>query len=285
METVTAAQVHEYFKDEKLKCFGPIKMTDDEYFAVNAINHSNLKYMKESASKYHFNLLHPRKPSPAMSLGKAIHCAVLEPDVFDATYAIQESFDKRTKAGKEKAAQWAKENEGKTAITQDDFDIIGRVTDTINNDPFFGNLINTPLKEVCFFLRYPKTGHILKCKVDAFHDEKLILVDLKTTDNAQPFSFNADITKYSYLTQAAIYSHIVSVCIHKEIIGFVILAVEKGRDNDMVPYYFDKPDLQAGLGMCEMWLHELKKCEDTNIWPGYERKFRKYNMPEWYINE
>ena len=71
---------------------------------IKALSHSSLKLMKESPSKFKWNMEHPRAQSRAQSLGTLVHKAVLEPDEFEKLYAPMPKFDKRTKAGKAKVA-------------------------------------------------------------------------------------------------------------------------------------------------------------------------------------
>ena len=80
-------------------------MNNEQYHAdTSAISASGLKLFMRSPAHYYAAYLDPnrveRQPTPAMRLGTATHCAILEPTRFNAEYAvIPESIDRRTKEG------------------------------------------------------------------------------------------------------------------------------------------------------------------------------------------
>ena len=54
-----------------------------------------------------------------MQLGSVTHAAILEPDRFQSEFVCAPVLDKRTKAGKEKFAQFEEENKGKVVVHSD----------------------------------------------------------------------------------------------------------------------------------------------------------------------
>lgn len=74
-------------------------MTYQEHPGVNP---SSLKVLwKSSPMHYRYYLTHPRKETPDMLLGTAVHMAVLQPEAFARSYAAKpEGHDGRTTAGK-----------------------------------------------------------------------------------------------------------------------------------------------------------------------------------------
>jgi len=62
-----------------------IKITDEDYFANPAVNHSLLARI--SCPK---KARLPRPDTKALLEGRVIHCAVLEPEAFDARYTDDE---------------------------------------------------------------------------------------------------------------------------------------------------------------------------------------------------
>jgi hypothetical protein len=61
-----------------------------------------------------------------MALGRAFHCALLEPERFAATHVVAEKFDRRTKEGKAKAEAWEAENQGKIPLTPEQAEAVRR---------------------------------------------------------------------------------------------------------------------------------------------------------------
>ena len=82
-------------------------MNNAEYHAdTSAISASGLKLFMRSPAHYYAAYLDPNRvehqPTAAMKLGTATHCAILEPERFNAEYvAMPEGLDRRTTAGKQ----------------------------------------------------------------------------------------------------------------------------------------------------------------------------------------
>jgi exodeoxyribonuclease VIII len=245
------------------------------------VSNSMLRKMKESPAKFKWEMEHPRRSSPAQSLGTAIHAALLEPDVFERTYAAMPKFDRRTKVGKSSAEEWEASNKGKEPLSQDDMDTILRIHARVSDDEFFGQFFGGPYTESSFFAQDQETGLHLRCRCDNMLMDKNIIVDLKTTDCASRYVFNGDITKYGYLTQGAFYMDVVHAATGTRPDAFVIVAVEKSRDCDMQAFFFDDDALKAGRAMYRSWLLKLRECRASNVWPGYPREFIPYKMPSW----
>ena len=83
-------------------------MTNDDYHAdTSAISASGLKLFRRSPAHHYAAYLDPnrieRKPTAAMKLGTATHCAILEPERFNGEYTVvmPEGLDRHTTAGKQ----------------------------------------------------------------------------------------------------------------------------------------------------------------------------------------
>lgn len=261
------------------------KICDEDYWTLPALNHSSIKYIDESPAKYMWQLKHPRPPSPAQRIGQIIHKALLEPFDFDNVYSIQPKFDKRTKKGRELSENWTKDHIGKLPISEDEFSFAEHLINKVEKDSFYKQFFIGDIKEQVFLAYNDKYKLWTKCKVDNFLVSSNVIVDVKTTDNAQPHHFNVDITKYSYLTQAAWYFDIIASVQGKKPDAFVIIAVEKSRDNDMQAYYFDEYDISLGRKIYEGWLDVYVECRKSGNWHGYKRDFIKYKAPEWLLKK
>jgi hypothetical protein len=79
------------------------------------LSYSALKAFAKSPNHYLQYVNREFVETPAMVLGSALHCAVLEPNEYGKRYTIAPKFDRRTKAGKEQAEAWELAADGKTA--------------------------------------------------------------------------------------------------------------------------------------------------------------------------
>lgn len=283
-------------------------VTNEDYHACDALGHSALKPMRESPAKWKWAQDHPFKQTAAQALGTLIHEAVLEPDLFEAKYAVAAAKPKkperpeslkglRRNSKKADCPVIAWENEvlkpweeqckridesvgEKTPISQDDMIVCERIYNTLHRDPFLSKFVGKGIKEQSFFHLDEETDLWLKARPDTWLADSEVIIDLKTCNSAAAWEFNNDITKWSYHTQAALYADVVAAVTGAEP-AVVILAVEKGRDNDVNTFFIDREELALARKIYRSWLTRLRECLDSNSFPGYERKFIKYQMPEW----
>lgn len=75
------------------------KITEKEYNEAPGVRRSALFNMAKSPAHYKWSVDNPAKETPALAFGRALHCCVLEPAVFESTYAVAPSVSKATKAG------------------------------------------------------------------------------------------------------------------------------------------------------------------------------------------
>ena len=72
-----------------------------KYESIKALNWSSLKEVSTSPRAYRWRQDHPRKDTAALTMGPAVHCAILEPAEFAARYIVRPAdIDGRTKAGR-----------------------------------------------------------------------------------------------------------------------------------------------------------------------------------------
>jgi len=262
-----------------------VTIPDNEYFALPAVNNSTLKKMEFSPERFRYEIENPSDRSPAFELGSAIHMAILEPEKFASTYIIQPKFDRRTKIGKEASAAWEAENHGKSSITNDDLEIVKRISDRIKGNEEFAKYFSTGLRESVFTAKDPETGLWLKCKCDNYLPPDLnVIVDLKTTDCAARWVFNSDITRYKYYIQAAFYMDVVTLATGIRPDAFAIIAVEKTRNCDIAKFTFEECDLEIGRKEYRVWLNQLAECLQDDKWPGYDKGWNIWKPARFMID-
>jgi len=258
-----------------------LEISNEVYHACDAMGHSGLRGLRDSPSKYLWNKDNrSQKYSKALDLGAMIHMAVLEPELFEKTHAKMPKFDMRTKVGKAGAADWEQSNKDRVGVKPNDWEMIEKIYESLHHDPFLSKFVGKGLKEKSFFHKDEETGVWLKCRPDNFLIEDGVIIDLKTTESALPWKFNQSIQEYGYDTQAAFYCDVIGKSIGIET-DFIIVAVEKEKDNDVNIFYFDREDRKIASNIYRDWLTKYAKCKQTNVYPGYERKFIKAIMPEW----
>jgi hypothetical protein len=95
----------------------------DTYRALEGVNMSRLKEIRRSPKHYKHALTAPDKETKPLRLGTAAHCAVLEPERYEQTYAVwgerTEGGRLRPRNGKDYDA-FCRHHEGKTILTVDE---------------------------------------------------------------------------------------------------------------------------------------------------------------------
>ena len=89
-------------------------MNFDEYRSIKAVNFSTLKLIRKSPKHYKWNIDHGSEDTTGRSLGRATHCLVLTPELFNEEFSI---YDGKVRKGK----LWDKfeaENQNKTILKE-----------------------------------------------------------------------------------------------------------------------------------------------------------------------
>lgn len=254
---------------------GPHSIDEALYRADPGVNISSLKNMRHTPAKARRRKDYPSKASPAMALGTAIHCAILEPDKFFDRYTIKPDVDARTKAGKEALAAVKGE-----LLTKEDYEGALSIAATIREDPFYRKFVANGVYESSWFAQHELDIRI-KARLDVWLPDLNIIVDIKTTDSADEWQFRRDIVKYHYHSQAAYYMDLVERVQGKPVGGYVILAVETKEDRDVRAFWLDESFIACGRADYREWLSKWYLCEKTGAWPGYERRLHTLVAPDW----
>lgn len=255
------------------------------YFENSRLSRSKLCDLK--VSPYYFWSLNIAKNTkidmPAMKLGRAFHCAVLEPSEWNRLYSVAPKVDKRTKAGKEAYAEFLSSNKEKEIIEDKDYDLIEHLVFEIESyKPALQILHSCDLKEHEYYFNY--RGHDLKAKIDGISTKYNILVDLKTVCNSKSeCGFVSDLLKYSYAEQVFLYStaHEIKTGIRPK---FLILSISKKE-----PYEINISDASKfydyGKYSIDTLIDKYDECIakwglDVNI-PWRDEEITQLEPPKW----
>ncbi|MEI6747368.1 MAG: PD-(D/E)XK nuclease-like domain-containing protein [Methylococcaceae bacterium] len=264
LKTIADAAVHGIRHD----------LTDAEYFAHSAINCSGLKLIS-SKTPLHFKHQQtaPRKETAAMTIGSAVHCAVLEPEHFAQRYIVAPDVDKRTKAGKE---AWAElEASGKVVLSHADFMMVSSIATSVMNHPTASKLLTGGAAEVAVFGEID--GVPAKCKCDYLR-EGVAIIDLKTTDDAGDFS--RSVSKWGYHQQAAWYQDVM-ISIGQPVRAFIFVVVEKSAPYAVATYELSEEWIEIGRQQNQRALSLFKNCTESGKWFGYGEGIEMLSPPAW----
>ena len=244
-------------------------LTNEAYHALKAVSPSQIKVLGRSPLHYWDRFLAPDKekpePTPAMLKGTALHTAVLEPELWDATIAVPpHSFDRRTKAGRELAQEFERESAGKIVLSPEDADEVRRMADAVRKHPAASFLLDMPgRREASYTWTDPATGLECKTRPDWHSEDRRIVVDVKTTRDASRVEFAKSIANLDYHVQAAW---------NQDAIGaeqFLTIAVENARPWAVAVYPASGAMIAAGQRRIEAAMTLLAECHANGRWPGY----------------
>lgn len=251
-------------------------MPDAEYHAESRNGHYMSSHLladfRESPQLYYrkTNGLIEDTESPALALGRAAHCLILEGRMaFNEHYLVAdgpinaktgEPFGKATKAYAEWRAQQSKD-----VISCRDYGFITKLQESVWKSDAATVLLEEGWPEGV--LRAEYCGVPCQIRMDWFSDRHG-LIDLKTCDTLK--WFESDCRRFGYICQLAFYRAII-----REATGVIvpvsIIAVEKNEPFSTGVWEIMPEVLDQAEQINEAALKHYRQCRETGAWPtGYE---------------
>lgn len=263
-------------------------MTEQGYRKHPAISRSELFKISESPEKFKYYREHPEEPTPALVFGQLFHAMALTPETVWEQFAVMPNVDRRTKSGKEAFAEFEAQAEGKTVVSVDMVEQATAMCEALNKNEFVNKLLKGE-KEKPFFWVDEMTGEECKCRTDVLTEvgKNLLIVDLKSTDNAETEAFMRSAIKYGYDLQSAMYSEGVKANTGREPL-FVFIAIEKKPPYAINILQSDKLFIKRGYDVFRELLGIYSECKKTGIWWGYLGRYNQINnlaLPSYLAKE
>lgn len=250
-------------------------LSSQEYHANPALGSTSLKTLAVRTPAHYQWDQHHRVEKKEFDIGTAAHSLILEGD---ATGIVQLDFDSwRTKEAQEaRAAAYA---EGLTPLLQRDFWQVTGMREAVMQHPLARRAFTNHRAEVSVF--WDEDGLDLKCRPDAWRDG--LLIDLKTTVNADPRQFNKTVADFGYHQSHAHYVDGVQAATGEEL-PFVFVLVEKHP-----PYLVSVVELHPlavdmGRRLNTRAKRIYQECTKSGQWPGYPRS-EQIELPLWAASQ
>lgn len=229
----------------------------------------------------------PPRPAPtaAMFGGTLAHCAILEPDAFDARYPPGPEVDTRAAklwkdfaAGLKPHQVGVKPSERAAAFAQ---------ADAVRRVKPLAELLARGQAEVSAYWVDAASGVRCRCRPDWVHPlaSGVILVDVKTAANADPRDFGRSVLNYSYHVQAAFYSDGFAAASGQVVHGFIFAACEKEWPYAAAACMLGEDDLELGRRRYQRNLATYAECMRTGEWPGWGDEVHLLQLPAWANKE
>jgi len=232
---------------------------NEDYHAGVGISSS---YIRRFGQSQLHAIEHKQESSPNLKFGTAAHALIVEG---------QEAFDKEvrvltgspyTKAYKEEKAEY--EEQGFIVLKEDDVNLIQSMKD---NMVYEGNAyLNAKGKVAEASIYWYEDDVLCKCRPDMLcpplkepnSDNKIVIIDYKTTISCEPFSFNKSVKKYGYDMQAAWYRRGLLMAGY-DVEDFVFIAQEKVHPYASKVFRITKEQIDFGWTMMESYLNDYKE--------------------------
>lgn len=241
-----------------------------DYLALQAIGSTSLSWLAVSPLHFKYMSEQPHEETPALSLGTALHMAVLEPERFAQTYVLEPdpisvapgmAKPRATKAYKDAVANL--EATGRQVLRAETFDHVRGMAASIEHHAHAAKILaRLPERELT--LVWERNGRLCRGRADALGDGAV--ADLKTTRSLKDFS-PWTVTKYAYHVQAGHYGDGVQI-LGRAVKHRFFIVVESSAPYDVGVFALDDPAYACGQSECERLFKLLDECERTKRWPG-----------------
>lgn len=261
-------------------------LTFEAYRALPGISITQLKAISVSPKHYAHRLANPLDTKP-LTLGRAAHMAVLEPDRFASHYRVwdqrTEAGDLRPRRGKDweafKAAAFAEDRE---IVSEDEWNKAAAISKAIRSDGRAMKWIGLGQPEVS--MQWIGEGGV-QCKGrpdwlthDAF--ARPTIVGLKTARDIRMRDFGAQATRLGFIAQWAHY-HDGFATIERVEPRMIEIIVESSPPHDIAIYEIPDDVLDLGRSLVRGWFETLDRCLETGEWPGAMPGEVLFSPPKW----
>jgi len=160
------------------------KIPFPEYLALPYMSVSGLKLYDLDPIAYLLSFQKEKdKSTPALDMGKAVHCRILEPEAYLSTVAQAPDISKVSKVGKAYWVEFNKGNEGKVALDKDTVQAIEYMAASVKANPEAMALLDGGKSEMSGIWKDPR-GFTCKMRADSIKIDEyngiIDITDLKT---------------------------------------------------------------------------------------------------------
>lgn len=248
-----------------------------QYLARPEISRSGLALMLRSPA--HFRYAAPATPSRAMTLGSAVHCALLEPSAFADRYVmLRDVQDRRASAYKQAVAEYG---EDYVLISSEADQIEGMIESVGRNRYVSSSLASKGRAELTVIAKDPATGVAVRIRPDWVPEGGPIL-DVKTTVDARAPGFARSVVRYGYHMQDAFYRDAWTWATG-DVLPLDFLAIEKEPPYACRTYMLDSEAVREGRRMYREALDLYARCLDADQWPAYDDEPEYLALPPWAV--
>lgn len=156
-------------------------------------------------------------------------------------------------------------------------------------DPYISQILtNVDYQSSCYWID-PTAGLKMKCRPDLVQPKGKVLCNIKTLTDASPQGFQRKAVEFDWPIQACIeIEGAIRTGLMPTVDHYFWLALEKDAPFNVQLYELNQSDLAVLRDEYQYILRNIKRCEETGVWPGYgamaDNKYGilQLNLPPWY---
>ena len=252
-------ELKEYQSQQRGKAWVFKDIPNKDYHAGVGVSSSFIRRFGES--QLHA-LEHKQETTPAMEFGTAAHSLLVEGrEAFNKEVWVM-SGSPYTKAYKEEKVR--QESNGRIVLKEDDANTIFRMKDKMIYE---GNAYldaKGKVPESSFY--WYEDDVLCKCRPDLIcppldnpnSKDEIVIVDYKTTQSVEPYTFAKSVKKFRYDLQAAYYRRGMEAAGYK-VTDFVFVAQEKTYPYASKVFRMTKEQMDFGWSIMETYLEDFKE--------------------------
>ena len=264
-------------------------MSYDEYDRQMGVRWTNLQKMAASPAAYLEQVLRGRGDTASRRVGRAVHCALLEPASYPDRWVTWTGTQKRGP----KWDQFRKEHVGKGVLSRVESEHVIQTSSAVKRHKVARRYLDGSTLESVAIWWDPETGILCKCRSDIMHHPvgltKGKYVELKTTQaTVEPRAFGRLAARMGYISGMAFHLDGMRAAGAGVDDQPYIIAVEAKPPYDCVVFLVGEALIEAGRNQYRRLLGRVAECakNDANgsadAWPGCAPDHVvPLELPEW----
>lgn len=262
------------------------ELSNADYHAAPGVSKTHLDLIATKSPRHYWQkYLNPDRPAveptDALRVGNAIHCAILQPDLFESEYAAKPECDRRTREGKALYAEFLQRKGNRTELSPLEYEWCIEMRDSVQRHAKARGLLRGGVPEQSFFVNEPETGELIKCRPDYFHNDGDLVVDFKSAIDAHWDRFGKDAFKYRYDVAVPWYCDIIKMVTGHMPRNWVWIAVEKEPPYAVGIYFAQKHDVIRARDVARQNFLEIIRQRRLGTWVDYADEVRPLVFPGW----
>lgn len=269
---------------------------------ADRLNWSTLRHLAISPRLLRWRVDHPAPDSPALKLGRAIHCAVLEPEAFASRWIVAGRCAAATKAGTPCGSQgslyhsgeWycrvrghapegasADLPEGLEVLDEADRQLAQVCAESVRAHGPAAKLLAGGAAEQKIEWTDAATDIACRGRIDYLRAD--LLVDLKSTRRETLRDIAGDAARHLYHGQLAWYHDgaVAAGLLPADALGPMMIAVETVEPYDVAVLRLSVSAYQAGQILYRDLIRRYSQCVAADWWPGIAPDIEVLDLPRW----